>query len=107
MKKIIVMLSILALTGCAPNHFEERVMESCKVNDKESVKTQDSHQYRVYTSCGTFKIEDSLYLMRIDSADIYGSIEKDKKYDFKIHGTRNGFLSMFPNVISFRESKGL
>lgn len=108
MKKLLLISILFSLiTGCSSNHFEERVMESCKVNDKESVKTQESHQYRVYTTCGTFKIEDSFYLMRFDSADLYGSIELNKKYDFTIYGTRNGFLSMFPNIISMREKKEL
>ena len=106
MKKLLLISTLLLITGCSSNHFEERVMESCKVNDKESVRTQESHQYRVYTSCGTFKIEDSFYLMRFDSADLYGSIELNKKYDFKTYGTRNGFFSMFPNIISMREHNG-
>lgn len=107
MKKLAMISLLLAtvLTGCNPTSAEQRVVENCKVNGKESVRQAESHQYRVYTTCGTFVVEDSWFLMRFDSADLYGSIEQHKTYDFEIGGYRNGFLSMFPNIIKFRESK--
>ena len=49
------MISLLLstiLTGCNPTSAEQRTVENCKVNGKESVRQAESHQYRVYKFYG-------------------------------------------------------
>lgn len=106
MKKLItISLIAILLSACNPTSYDVRYYNNCKVNDKGIVKKENENQHRIYSTCGTFVIEDSFYLMRFDSADIYGSIDQHKSYDFKVGGIRNGFLSMFPNIIDVKESK--
>ncbi len=93
-----LLLSSTMLLGCS-SAFKKEEYSNCKINGKESVTLNKGHQYRVYTNCGTFKVEDDLLTGRFDSADLYGSIEVGKHYDLQAAGPRNGFLGMFPNIL--------
>lgn len=97
---IIFVLSIAILSKCS---FYNQQEVTCKVTSKESVtKNNGNHQYRVYTSCGTYTIKDDLYIMRFDSADVYGSIQPNTTYTFNVGGFRIGLFSIFPNILQFR-----
>lgn len=95
LKTLAIAVTVLSLSACS--HFNV-VDSSCKVTGKESVKLKESHQYRVYTSCGTYIIEDQLTRFKFDSADIYGSIEIGKEYIITSSGYRVPFLSMFKAI---------
>lgn len=101
-KNCLMFMMLLALPGCTVLNKTE---QTCTVTDKESVRQKDSNQYRVYTSCGTFVVEDSIAIFRFDSADVYGSLKVNTDYKIKHGGYRVGFLSMFPNIISYKEVK--
>lgn len=76
---------------------------TCTITSKESVIVQNHSQYRVYTKeCGTYVVEDSLFIFRFDSADVYGGLVPNTKYEIKSGGYRVPFLSLFPNVISVK-----
>jgi hypothetical protein len=91
---------LASFSGCTLLNQHEQV---CTVTGKESVRTGESNQYRVYTSCGTIVVEDALVIGRFDSADVYGAIQPGKAYRFKTGGYRVGFLSMFPNLIEVKQ----
>lgn len=85
------------LAGCSS--MNQQTM-TCTVVGKEAVRTQDGHQYRVYTEdCGTLTVADTLFEGRFDSADFYGTIKEGETYEMLIGGYRNGVLSMFPNIL--------
>ena len=79
--------------------------KTCLVTGKESVNTQEGHEYRVYTSCGTYVIQDSLSLFRYNSSDIYGNIVVNTEYDIYSGGYRLSVLSIFPNIISVKKTQ--
>lgn len=78
---------------------------TCLVTGKESVRQQDANQYRVYTDCGTYVVEDNIGLLRFDSADLYGSIAPNTKYDIYSGGYRFPLFSKFPNIISVSKTQ--
>lgn len=83
-------------------------VESCTVTSKDrgvsitsdgDGNTTSSTNYRVYSSCGTFEVQDNLFLGKFNSADTYGALVEGETYDFDVIGWRNGFLSLFPNIL--------
>lgn len=79
-----------------------------KVLDKERITTNNSEgyissYYLIYTEAGTLKLEDELLYGNFNSSDWYGQIRKDSTYTFHTIGYRNGFLSMYPNIVKFEK----
>lgn len=70
------------------------------VSGKESVNTNDGHEYRIYTDRGTYVIGDSLIIGRFDSADVYGRMRENHTYDCQVIGWRIPFFSAFQNIKS-------
>ena len=74
-----------------------------QIIDKERITKvtdgSDHSYYLVYTDAGTFKVEDSIVLLRFNSSDVYGKLYKDSVYNIKTVGFRSGFLSEYPNII--------
>ena len=66
-----------------------------KVTGKELV----DGTYLVYTTEGTFKIEDSLIFGRFNSSDVYGMIQVGHYYKFKVFGIRSQLLDTYRNII--------
>lgn len=76
----------------------------CTVESKDrAAKEKGGSDMRLYTSCGVFSVSDELWQGRWNSADTYASIQPGKTYDFTAIGFRNGFFSVFPNVLEARE----
>jgi hypothetical protein len=94
MKKLILILALL-LSSCS--YMNEQTIEAV-VNDKERVNTREYSYYLVFTDKGTFKIEDQLFYGNFNSSDIYGSLKRESKYKFTLHGYRIGFLSSYPVI---------
>ena len=99
---IIGIIASVGLSSCSYINVQE---SKCTVTDKESVNIKGTNQYRVYTTCGTYKVSDDIGRLRFDSADVYGSIIPGQTYTFKTGGVRFGLFSMFPNIIQFRTEK--
>lgn len=96
MRKMLLAISLLlSLSACSHVNVTN---ETCKVTGKESVNTSESHQYRVYTNCGVYIIEDQLTRFHFNSADVYSRIEVGKTYQIESSGYRVGFLSMFKAI---------
>ena len=93
----------MGLSGCAQMNRETHV--GCTVEDKDRTTNSDGASvHRLYTDCGVFAIKDNLLEGRWDSADDYQAIEVGATYDFETIGWRNGFMSLFPNVVKFDPS---
>ncbi len=67
---------------------------------KESVTTEDGHEYRVYTTNGTYVVADRIVNgASFRSADIYGRIIPGQTYDITSYGWRLPLVSAFENII--------
>ena len=71
---------------------------TARVTRCERVTKKDSSAYMVFTTEGTFKVTDSLLLLRWDSSDVYAGIEEGQTYRFSVIGWRVPFLSWYPNI---------
>lgn len=101
-----IVLGIAAIIGVTvalfPSYYQadKRVVQVC---DKESVSTgsDNGHEYRVYTSDGTFVVEDHvLHGVSFRSSELYGHLQAGKVYEFEFYGFRVPFTSTFETLIS-------
>ncbi len=74
--------------------------ESCLIEGKESINKSDSHEYRVYTDCGNFVVEDEMWAGNFHASDTYRELKEGRSYDLRTRGWRVPFFSMFPNIYS-------
>ena len=74
------------------------------VTDKERVTYQNGEtidsKYLIFTEAETFECTDQLLVGKVNSSDVYGMIQKDKKYKFTVYGVRIPFLSMYRNIVN-------
>lgn len=98
-----ILIAALALSGCSTMNQQQR---ECTITGKESVSVSSSssnsktHEYRVYTEeCGTLTVADTLTQGRWDSSEFYSRLKEGETYNMLTGGYRNGFLSMFPNIL--------
>lgn len=77
------------------------------VKDKERVVDRggEGARYLVWSDDETFENVDSLIKGKFDSSDLYGKLEIGKTYSCKVYGWRNGFFSMYRNIIECKEEK--
>lgn len=68
------------------------------VTDKESINTNDGHEYRVYTDKGTYVIADSLIRTQFNSADVYGRLKAGYTYTCNAYGWRVPVFSSFKHL---------
>lgn len=101
----VAIAGIVASNGLSSCSYVNVQESKCTVNNKESVSIKGTNQYRVYTTCGTYKVADDVARLRFDSADVYGSLIPGQTYTFKTSGYRFGLFSMFPNILEFRTEK--
>jgi hypothetical protein len=79
-----------------------------QLTGKESVSTSDGngnngHEYRLYTTHGTYKVTDSVIHWRRNSADVYGRLLVGHKYHCKVYGWRVPLVSSFKNVLDCKQ----
>lgn len=106
MKKLLVaavVVIILAIAGLGV-YGSVRTTEhtGCEVTDKDrTTNSEGKSDMRVYTTCGTFEVSDSLFIGRWDSADVYADIVVGETYDFTVRGYRIPIASTFPNIDTY------
>lgn len=76
------------------------------VTDK-TVKNDDDGKYLIFTedkdgNIATFEITDSLIAGRFNSSDVYAAIKVDNTYTFTVGGSRNEFMSWYPNIYKYK-----
>lgn len=105
---VIVIVAVTAVVAFFIwNGLQRSERNACMVEDKEAVQNGDQNQYRVYTdNCGVLTVEDSVFLRRWNSADIYHSLKLGTAYDVQLQGGRYPVFSIFPNVIEATPTNG-
>lgn len=68
------------------------------VTGKESVNTNDGHEYRIYADDEVYVMEDSIAKGRFRTANDYAKIEVGKTYSCTKFGARVPIFSMFENL---------
>ena len=73
------------------------------VTDNVVKNSSNQSRYLVFTedkegNINTYEITDSLLAGRFNSSDLYASIKIGSEYKFEIGGSRNQFLSWYPNI---------
>lgn len=76
------------------------------VTDKAVKNDGDSGKYLVFTEDAngeiyTFEITDSFLGGRFDSSDVYAAIKVGNTYTFTVGGSRNEFMSWYPNIYEY------
>ena len=74
------------------------------VQKTERVTSGNSSKYLVFTDSETFENTDSLFHMKWNSSDIYGSISPGE-YEAVVYGWRIPFLSWYRNIVSIERIK--
>lgn len=102
MKKTLTALliagALVSLTGCGQMNREQH--SACKVEDKDrAIDSSGNSSYRVYSDCGVFEVADDMIEGQWNAADTYSKIDVGETYNFETIGWRNGFLSLFPNIV--------
>lgn len=97
-------IAALAITLPACSSMNQQWHHNCVVEQKERlIKDGSSSDKRVYTSCGSFVVNDSI-AGGYTSQDRYNQLVEGRAYDLQVGDYRVGFLSMFPNIIDVREA---
>lgn len=77
------------------------------VTDKERVTYNSGStiesKYLVYTEAEVFECTDQVLIGKFNSSDVYGQLEKGKKYKFTVYGVRIPFMSSYRNIIGVKE----
>lgn len=106
---VIFMIGILFESCSRPiNKVANRREITATVTDKEVKNKSDDSKYLVYTknengNIQVLEITDALFAGQFNSSDIYAGIEVGKTYVFDIGGSRNKFLSWYPNIYGYKE----
>lgn len=107
---VIVAVISIGLASCAESCKKgtERREEIGTVTDKGIKRSGKEDKYLVYTKdengeSQVFEVTDNLLAGRFNSSDVYAEIEVGKTYKFTVGGSRNTFMSWYPNIYSFEE----
>jgi hypothetical protein len=73
------------------------------VKDKERIHSGNTSYYLIYTDIETFKCTDNLFYGKWNSSDMYGSLERGKRYKAQVIGWRIPFLSMYRNIVKMKQ----
>jgi len=117
--KLLVALAvvvILAVVGYAVIDYSKTETVTLHVTGKESVSTDDGHEYRVYTTEDTYKIGDSVVHPRFNSSNLYGNLPVPSggpgnpthaiKLRCEVYGWRVPLFSQFKNILHCDGVKG-
>ena len=73
---------------------------TCTVDEMDrTAKAKGGSDQRLYTDCGVLSVADDMFQGQWNSSDLYAQVDEGKTYTFETVGWRNGFLSLFPNVV--------
>ncbi|MDZ7910764.1 MAG: hypothetical protein U5O16_02860 [Rhodococcus sp. (in: high G+C Gram-positive bacteria)] len=100
--RVVIAATALAvvLTGCSSMNQEWH--RDCVIESKERLISQGtSATKRVYTSCGSFVVNDSI-AGGYSSQDRFNQLVEGRTYDLQTGDYRIGLLSSFPNVIDVK-----
>lgn len=105
----IVVMIVVAIIGLArPFDKVSNIKDiTITVTDKVVKNGNDSGKYLIFGkdengTVHTFEITDSLLRFRFNSSDVYAAIKTGSKYEFTVGGSRNHFLSWYPNIYEYK-----
>ena len=93
---VLVLGLLLVAKGCAGYYNDSPV--TFKVTGKESVNTQDGHEYRVYSDDEVYVMGDSLIKGRFRTANDYARLQIGQTYTCTSWGWRIPITSSFKNI---------
>lgn len=114
MKKVlsilIIIFILIGLTGCSnlevntisTNEIQESD-EIITVTDKWVKRTDERDLYLIGTQEEVFKIEDNIFLGKLNSSDIYNKIKIGNTYRITTTGMRSRFMSWYRNINTIEE----
>ena len=97
---IILVFGVMIFRAYSQHHTRQVVVTGKDRVCSGSKNGNSSCNYLIFTSGGTFKIGDSLVIMRYDSSDVYGQIIPCHRYDLTYYGWRLPLFSDYPNVVN-------
>ena len=98
---VIAIGALALLPACSS--VNQKWHHDCVVDSKERLLDQGtSGDKRVYTSCGSFTVEDS-FAGGYSSQDVYNRLVEGETYSIRTGDFRVGLLSKFPNVIEVEQ----
>lgn len=108
---IIVAVLVVVVVGIAIARSTEKTV-TFTVKDKTTKISCDrgddgggcKDEYIIYTDKGTFKDTDALFFFKFNSSDVYGQLDRGKRYACKVYGWRNHWTSSYPNIISCEDA---
>lgn len=96
---IILVFGVMIFRAYSQHHTRQVVVTGKDRVCSGSKNGNSSCNYLIFTSGGTFKIGDSLIILRYDSSDVYGQIIPCHRYDLTYYGWRLPLFSDYPNVV--------
>ena len=104
---ILVIAAILAIIigSCSVNLNSDHY-KNVKIKKTTVKRSGESDIYLVFTARhGVFKVTDSLVDFDFSASDRFNELDVGKCYDIKTRGSRVKILSMYENIIEFKEVK--
>ena len=98
---LIAVVSWFVMIGV--NFMEVSTME-CTVSDKERVTTRDSSRFLIFCEEGeVLQNTDSIYHLKLNSADVYGQLKEGETYQLDVYGRRIYWASWNRNILEIKE----
>lgn len=99
-----VLVVIFVGLFCAGYYQEEDVVITVKDKERVVDRGGESARYLIWSKEGdVYENVDTFIKFKFNSSDIYGQLEKDKTYVCRVYGWRNGFFSMYRNIVKCKE----
>lgn len=78
------------------------------VTKKERIPNGDSSKYLIFTDLKSgdprvFENTDSIVELKWNSSDVYAALKENKTYEIKTYGWRFPMLSLYENIIGYKE----
>lgn len=104
---VLLAITLLAVIIYEVSYYQTSSHITVKVTGKERVTDRGSEdsRYLIFTEGETLECTDLLFAGKFNSSDIYGKIKENKTYTFRVLGWRNGFFSMYRNIVNITEEK--
>lgn len=106
----IIILGAIVLKGCTGLEINEISVNDIKENDEIIVVTDkwvkridDKDLYMIGIEDEVFKIEDNIFVGKLNSSDIYNNIKIGHTYRITTTGFRSTFLSWYRNINTIEE----
>lgn len=105
-EKVLMILSVLILTGCEAGHFKGREETIC-VTSKEIILKGMGETLRrnkvVFTKDNVYNVEDSLLAFDWESLTRFAKLQQGKCYEVETNWSRFGFLSWKRNIVEIKQ----